>query len=378
MTTQVQDVDARLDELEGSHRPAAENDGFTGGRRVAFGRLGAALSSPRRRALAAAAAAVLALIALVIWATGDGTHQGPPTNSVASPATTTGVRGAAGAGSSATYGASSGGQTAVASAGNAAAPQATAAGASGAATSGLPNEVPTLSSKVVKTGTLQLQVASGALPSAVGRLSSDATGLSGFVASTSESTGGAASGDVTLRVPVANFDTLVVDAQKLGKTLQLTTTGQDVTAQYVDLQARIQSLQTARTQFEQILARAQSIGDILAVESQISDLQTQVEQLQGQFRVLDDQATYSTLTIQIGEAGKPVPTPPKPKVPSGMSKAWSHARHSFAHGAESILAATGGIALFVVTVAIVTAVGWIAWVGIRRRARQPAATADRA
>lgn len=240
-----------------------------------------------------------------------------------------------------------------------------AAASSAPAVNGLPNEVPALSTKVVKTGTLQLQVASGSIPTTIGRLSSEASGLSGFVASSSESTGTSASGDVTIRVPVANFEVLVGDAQRLGKTVQLTSSGQDVTGQYVDLQARIQSLQSTRTQFEQILAKAQTIADILSVESQISDLQTQIEQLQGQFQVLNDQATYSTLTVQISEAGKPPPAPPKPA--GGISKSWSHARHSFAHGAESILAASGGIAVFLVTLAAILLVGRLAWLGIRRR-----------
>ena len=239
------------------------------------------------------------------------------------------------------------------------------AGQSGSTGPALPNEVPSLSTKVVKTGTLQLQVGSGGIPAAVTRISSEATGLSGFVASSSESTGSSSSGNVTLRVPVANYDALVGDAERLGKTLQFTSSGQDVTAQYVDLQARIQSLQTARTQFEQILAQAHSIGDILAVESQISDLQTQVEQLQGQFQVLDNQATYSTLTLQISEVGKPTPVPPKPA--SGFSKAWSHAGHSFTHGAESILSASGGIALFLVTLAALLLIGRVIWVTVRRR-----------
>ena len=324
--------------------------------------------------------ALLVILAAVVWATSGAPSQAPSHTSaarLAAPPLTTipGVGSASGDG--AIFGSSSQQSAGTASAATGSSSPAGSQSSPSATGNGLPDEVPTFSSKVVKTGTLQLQVATGSVPSAVGRLTSEASGLGGFVASSTESTGGSASGDMTLRVPVANFNALIADAQRLGKTIQLTSTGQDVTSQYVDLQARIDSLQTARTQFEQILAKAQTIGDILAVESQISDLQTQIEQLQGQFQVLDNQATYSTLTVHLDEATKPAPAPPKPEAQSGISKAWSHARHSFAHGAESILAASGGVTLFIVTVLIVLAVGWGVWTGTRRRARQPAA-ADRA
>jgi hypothetical protein len=311
-----------------------------------------------------------------------GRHRTPPQTTTGAtsllPSSGTG-NGAAGIGAGGGTTAAAAGGTTSAVNGSAQFAQSSAAGGSAgipaapAAQAGgsLPNEVPALPTKVVKTGTLQLQVAAGAVPKTVGQLTTEVNGLGGYVASSSESVGSASTGNLTLRVPVASFDALIAQAKQLGTTMSLATSGQDVTAQYVDLQARINSLQNARSQFEQILARAQSIGDILSVESQISDVQTQLEQLQGQLNVLSDQAAYSTLTVQLSEAGKPAPIPPKPKPASGVSKAWSHALHSFAHGAESILAASGGIALFVVTLGIILVVMRMAWILIRRRTVMP-------
>lgn len=237
----------------------------------------------------------------------------------------------------------------------------------GPSTATSPNIVPSsLPAKVIKTGSASLQVGAGQLPATMANLSSDAAGLGGFVASSTQTTGSSPSGDITLRVPVASFEVLVGDAQRLGKVTTLTTTGQDVTSQYVDLQARITSLQDARSQFEQILAKAQSIGDILSVESQIDNLQTQIEQLQGQLQVLDDQTTYSTLTVQVSEASKAAPAV-APKAPSGLSKAWAHARHSFTHGVEAIVAALGGVAVFVLFVAALAVLVRFGWTYLRRR-----------
>ena len=177
-------------------------------------------------------------------------------------------------------------------------------------------------------------------------------------------TGAPASGDITLRVPVQSFNSLLADVEHLGRATSVSTSGQDVTGQYVDLQARIQSLQDARSQFQQILTKAQSIGDILAVEQQISTLQTQIEQLQGQLKVLDDQSSYSTLTTHIVEA---VPARGSPRPASGVSQAWAHARHSFTHGLESIVAFSGGLVLFLLVVGLLALAARIVWTIFRRR-----------
>jgi Domain of unknown function (DUF4349) len=232
--------------------------------------------------------------------------------------------------------------------------------------------VPVASPKVVKTGTMSLQVPRGLLEDVMGRLTDLAAFYSGFVASSSTNvpggstaTGsGAASGDVTLRVPVASFESLLTKVRQLGTPETETTSGQDVTSQYYDLRARLQSAEDARTQFQQILMRAQSIGDILAVEQQISEVQTQIEQLQGQLNVLTDQASYSTLSVHLTEAGTKVSSV---TAPSGISKAWNHARHSFTRGVEAVIAATGGFAVFLFFLGLALLLARVAWGIVRQR-----------
>jgi Domain of unknown function (DUF4349) len=232
-----------------------------------------------------------------------------------------------------------------------------------------PNQVPNLSSRVVKTGTVNLSVPQGKLESTMAELADLLTTDGGFVASsdTNVATNGEAPyGDITLRVPVANFDDLVNRVQKVGTATSVTTSGQDVTAQYVDLQARIQSLADARSQFEQIMSRAQSIADLLSVEQQISDLQTQIEQLQGQLQVMTDQTTYSTLTVHVTEQSKNQAAIAPPRK-SGLSKAWARAQRSFTHGFEALIGALGGIAVFLMFVALIGIAARVGWVLVRKR-----------
>ncbi|HEX4864434.1 MAG TPA: DUF4349 domain-containing protein [Acidimicrobiales bacterium] len=319
----------------------------------------------------------LAVIAIAVSVTETGGGNGPTTNasrglsqgaSGNSYTGYTGVGGAAGPSSNSGTGASGAGAPSAGvgeSGGTPASPSPAGSPSPNVGLGSSPNQVPSLPSKVVKTGSVTLEVASGRLSDTIANLSSQAVGLGGFVASSTQSSGSFSSGDVTLRVPATSFEALVSDAQRLGKVTTLTTSGQDVTSQYVDLQARIQSLQNARNQFQQILTKAQTIPDILSVESQIADLQTQIEQLQGQLQVLDDQANYSTLTAHVTERLKAATAPSKS--PSGLSKAWSHARHSFTHGFEAVVSALGGIAVFILFASVLAVLARLGWTHLRRR-----------
>lgn len=253
-------------------------------------------------------------------------------------------------------------------------PEQSAGGAAGAASlpagpgqQGVPNLVPNASqTKVVKNGSMTLQVAS--VDSAVGQLMGLAGTFGGYVASTSTSDPGGGqqpTADVTIRVPEASFESLTAQARDLGTPSQVTISGQDVTSQYADLKARLQALQSTIAQLQQIEGRAQTIGDVLAVEQQINEQQTQADQIQGQLNVLDDQSSYASMSVHLVQKQKKAAAAPPP--PSGISKAWDHARHSFAHGVEAVLGSLGGIAVFLLFAGVLFALARVGWFFLRRR-----------
>lgn len=221
--------------------------------------------------------------------------------------------------------------------------------------------------KVMQTGSLTLTVAAARLDATVARLSGQATGAGGQVAkSQTVEMAPDPYADLTLQVPSAAFASLVAGVRGLGAISAVTTSATDVTANYVDLQAQITALEAARQQFLTILAKAQTIGDILAVQAQITPLQTQIQQLQGQQQVLDTQTSTATLTVHVAVPGAPAPAPAH-HAHGGLSGAWSHARHSFASGVDSVVAALGGIAVFLLCAAVVVLLGRLGWVVVRRR-----------
>jgi hypothetical protein len=225
------------------------------------------------------------------------------------------------------------------------------------------------SAKVEADGSIALTIGDGTLQTVLARLTALATTDGGFVASTQAQVvpggGDPSSGSIVLRVPESDFGSVVSAVQQDGRATSVVTTSTDVTGQYVDLQARITALEASRQQYLTIMAQASSIGDILAVQSQLDTLQSQIEQLQGQFTVLSDETTYGTLTVSLSEAGH---RPVRPLGPgSGVAKAWDDGIGGFVSGFEWLIRIAGTTLFVLLLIGALLVLGGWAWRALRRR-----------
>jgi hypothetical protein len=84
-------------------------------------------------------------------------------------------------------------------------------------------------------------------------------------------------------------------------------TGQDVTEEFIDLEARIKTQKALEAQFLQIMRQTGKIVDALEVQRQIADVRTEIERLEGRKRFLDNRSSLSTITVNI-QAPKPIIT----------------------------------------------------------------------
>jgi hypothetical protein len=336
---------------------------------VVSGRVRRLADSARRHPLRAAAACLL--VALVA----AGTVGAVARNSTPSPTLTSGLpHGAplAPGGSTAQRSLTPSGSS-VHGASGAPAFGAQANGAKGSTAAGTAVTTPTVPSlpggavgqpaKIEQTGTLGLAVRRGALGHTMSQLSALATAYGGFVASSQTQSGagsgGAPYGSVTLQVPVANFDAAVKAAQALGKTSSLTTKATDVTSQYVDLQSRIAALEESRQQYLTILSKATTVGDVLAVQTQLDAIQSQIEQLQGQLQVLASQTSYSTLAVTVTEGSRPAPPSPLPE--SGVVRAWHDSTDGFLAGVEGAIRIAGPVLFALLCLAALAFGGRALW-----------------
>ncbi|MCW2671407.1 MAG: putative lipoprotein [Frankiales bacterium] len=220
------------------------------------------------------------------------------------------------------------------------------------------------SAKIVKTGSIALIVGDGKVSGVVVKVQGIAAGAGGYVSNQkSQEFGDDPTSTVTVRVPVSRFDRVVQAVRDqvkngVGKVDSSSTSGQDVTAQYADVTAQIQSLTAARDRFLTILSRANTIGETLSVQQRVDSTQLQIDQLKGRMRVLADQTSMGTLTVTVSEKAK---AETKPHVQSGLSRSFDNAKNGFTSGVESLISKSGKglLALILAVVALVILrTGW--------------------
>jgi hypothetical protein len=224
--------------------------------------------------------------------------------------------------------------------------------------------------RVEEVGTIFLTVGGNRFESTLSELTDFATTDGGFVASTSSHMGTKAShtystGSIVLEVPEHQFAMLVDQVRHSGVATSVMTSANDVTGQYVDLQARIDALQVSRTQYLRIMSRTNSIGGILSIQDQLNSIQSQIEELQAQLGLLNSETTYATLTVSLSVAGHQV-NPPK-HAPTGIDKAWHESLHGFAAGFEWLIRIAGPLLFALLVLAALLALGRLTWRATERR-----------
>jgi hypothetical protein len=179
------------------------------------------------------------------------------------------------------------------------APSAAASAAAGGGKTGTSNGAFRDDAKIIRTGSLELQVKDVPVALRAGR---DAiVGMGGYVGASQQSSDGQKIvASITYRIPVASWESALDALRGLGKEVGEKTDAAEVTDQIVDLGARIRNLQASETALVKHATEAAKIADLLEIESRLSDVRGQIEQLTAQKVNLENQAAYATLTVTFG------------------------------------------------------------------------------
>jgi vacuolar-type H+-ATPase subunit E/Vma4 len=162
-------------------------------------------------------------------------------------------------------------------------------------------------SKIVRDGRIGIVVDDGAFGDAVGELTFIAERHGGFVLSSS--TNNERSGTFVLRIPERQFDQARNDIRDLATRVRFEEVrGDDVTAEFIDFQARLRILQTRRELLFDLFQQADTTDEILRMSSQLDEVTLRIEEIQGQLRFLKDQVAESTLRVSIQERNAPAVT----------------------------------------------------------------------
>ena len=127
------------------------------------------------------------------------------------------------------------------------------------------------------------------------------TSLGGDVLSVNESgTSDNRNASLSIRVPSRSFQEAIRQIRALdGEVQSSNVSGQDVTDQFVDLQARLTAKQAEEARYNALLVRANTIDEILKIDSALSNVRTQVEQLTGQINSIKSRTDYSTISMSV-------------------------------------------------------------------------------
>ena len=105
---------------------------------------------------------------------------------------------------------------------------------------------------------------------------------------------------LVVRVPSERFGSALDQIRGLASTLrEENVTGQDVTEEFIDLEARIRTQRALELQFLEIMKQARKVEDALEVQRQIADVRTDIEKLEGRKRFLENRASLSTIVVTL-------------------------------------------------------------------------------
>lgn len=106
---------------------------------------------------------------------------------------------------------------------------------------------------------------------------------------------------MTIRVPQDKLDAFTNQVDATGTVTNATESTEDVTLQYTDVEAHKRALDTEYEKVMELLGQAKTMDQILMLESKLSDLRYQIDSYESQLRVLDDEVTYSTVSLTLEE-----------------------------------------------------------------------------
>ena len=229
--------------------------------------------------------------------------------------------------------------------------------------------LPPLGPDIVKTAGISIEVKKGAFETAFNVATTIAGRYGGYIQDSSMQGIKAKSGELTIRVPASAFDQAMNDLRGLGSVEGQSISGQDVTSQFVDLNARLRTWEAQEAVLLRLMRLATSIESTLRVQNQLQDVQFRIEQIKGQLRLLENQTSLATIDVSLREVGAVVGVrQTMARERPSLGEAWDRAIDGFL---GVIFAVVVGLGYLIPLAAIAFAIGF----GYRRYRARPASAA---
>jgi anti-sigma factor RsiW len=184
-------------------------------------------------------------------------------------------------------------------------------------------------------------------------------------------TGNARELTASLRIPTKQLDGFLADVRKLGHVEEETRSNEEVSDQYVDLQARLKSARATEQRLIELLGtRTGKLQDVLEAERELARVRGEIESMQGQSTILVHRVNYATVQVELREEYRRVlgsgPVSTGMKIRNAVVEGFGNLRDG-AVGLLVFLFAVGPSLLFWLAILLVP--GWFAWRRFRARAQ---------
>ena len=212
------------------------------------------------------------------------------------------------------------------------------------------SSVPSVGPRVIQTASLTLSVPRNDFEKVVDRARLLATSSGGFVVESSASQSDDARrlvrGTLVLRIPERSYSRVMEQLSGLGQVEGREEAGQDVSQEFVDLEARERHLEAVEGQLLNLLDQTNTVAEALTVQSQLNQVQLDLEQARGRLQYLEDQVAFATISLDVRE--RQVAAAADDGGPWSIVDAWGTAAHGFVTVGGWILVAAATIAPVVI------------------------------
>lgn len=116
---------------------------------------------------------------------------------------------------------------------------------------------------------------------------------------------------LTLRVPADKLSELIATVEEAGNVVSSSRSTEDVTLQYVDTESRIAALKTEQTRLLELMEQAETMSDLLEIESRLTEVRGDLERYTSQLKVLSNQVDYATVSLSLSEVQEYTPVAEK-------------------------------------------------------------------
>ena len=157
--------------------------------------------------------------------------------------------------------------------------------------------------KIIRNADLQLETDKP--EEAQQKITSIAESKGGFVVESTQSSSDARAATrdtvtMTVRVPAEKFNEALEEIRKTASRVRVETVkSDDVTEEFIDIEAQLKAKKALEAQFLEIMKRANTVDDALNVQSQLADVRGEIEKIEGRKRFLENQAALSTVKIRL-------------------------------------------------------------------------------